>query len=75
MRGHVLRRRYGRSRRLQPGVSVTKVRFKGPDGGFRGVGTRVVLEDGWTTTFMGAVPKGEALRQAQKHRERGERSE
>jgi hypothetical protein len=53
-------------------VKITKVY---PFGKGHGVGTKVVLEDGWTMTFVGAVPKGEALRQAQAHRERGERSE
>jgi hypothetical protein len=72
MSRHILRRRYGRSRRALPGVSVTKVY---PFGKGRGVGMRVVLEDGWTMTFIGPSSKGEALRQAQAHRARGERSE
>jgi hypothetical protein len=69
---HVLRRRYGRaSRKLPPGVRVSKVHFAGG----RGIGTRVVLEDGWAMTFIGPMAKGEALRQAEAHRARGERSE
>jgi hypothetical protein len=66
-----LRRRYGRAGR-RPGVSVTKVY---PFGRGRGVGTRVVLEDGWTMTFVGPVAKGVAIRQAEHHRSRGTRSE
>ena len=67
-----LSRRYGRAKRLPLGVSVTKVYPFGPG---RGVGTRVVLADGWTMTFVGPVGKHEAVKQAEMHRARGERSE
>jgi hypothetical protein len=67
-RSHALRRRYGRSSK----ASVTKVHF---ERGRKGIGTRVVLEDGWTMTFVGPVGKHEAMKQARWHRDRGERSE
>lgn len=70
-RGRALRRRYGRGR-LPSGVKVTKVY---PFGQGHGIGTRVVLEDGWQITFLGPVAKGRAVEQAKMHRARGERSE
>jgi len=75
LKGHALRHRYGRaSRKLPSGVSVKKVQLHSGRM-ILGIGTRVVLEDGWTMTFIGPMAKGEALRQAEAHRARGERSE
>lgn len=70
--GHRLRRRYGHTARS--GAVVTKVRFE-RNGRFHGVGTRVVLPGGWTMTFIGPMTKSEAVRQAEWHRARGEKSE
>lgn len=66
-----LHHRYGRAAR-RPGVIVTKVNLFGRG---RGIGTRVRLKDGWTMTFVGPVSKGKAIKQAEWHRGRGERSE
>ena len=65
-----LRRRYGRAR-TPPGITVTKVHLFGG----RGIGTRVVLEDGFTITFVGPARPKAAIDQARKHRARGEESE
>jgi hypothetical protein len=62
-------------RHVAPGVRVEKVRFKGPNGSFRGVGARVVFPDGWKITLIGWGPKGESIRNALKFKERGEKSE
>jgi hypothetical protein len=65
-----LRRRYGHATR-RTGVRVEKVHpFRG-----NAVATRVTLEDGWRMTFIGPMSKSKAIRQAEWHRSRGERSE
>ncbi len=61
-------------RRKRPLGLVTKVRFH-RGGRFHGIGTRVVLPDGYTCTFMGPVAKGAAIEEAELHRSRGKPSE
>jgi hypothetical protein len=36
-------------------VTIDEVRFKGPGGVFRGLGTRVTFADGWKATFASPV--------------------
>jgi hypothetical protein len=51
---------------------VKKVQFAH---GRKGIGTRVVLEDGWTMTFIGPMSKAQAIKEAEWHKSRGEKSE
>lgn len=69
-RSHSLRKRYARAR-TPPGITVTKVHLFGG----RGVGTKVILEDGYTITFVGPSPIKPAIDQARRHRAQGYKSE
>jgi hypothetical protein len=50
--------------------TVKKVHFRDASGHFRGIGTRVTFHDLVVITFMGALGKAEAIKQASSQRER-----
>jgi hypothetical protein len=59
-----------------PKATVSKVRFQTPSGRFAGIGTRVVLEDGYTATFVGPpASKARAIQNAEYQRSKGLPSE
>jgi hypothetical protein len=58
-----------------PKATVSKVRFQTPSGRFAGIGTRVVLEDGYTATFVGPISKARAIQSTEYQRSRGLPSE